>query len=69
VLLDQVRKLQRAGEPRRPRADNQHIRFELFPLNRHGASLANGDDSPKSPGSCVDSNGVTVLLGLPDTVA
>ena len=36
VFLDEIREMQRAGKPRRPRADDQHIRLELFALRGHG---------------------------------
>ncbi len=36
VLLDQIRQMQRTSQSRRPRANDQHIRFKLFSLNGHG---------------------------------
>ena len=36
VFLDQIRKMQRASKPCRPRAHNQYIRFQLFALDGHG---------------------------------
>jgi hypothetical protein len=35
VLLDQIRQVQRATQPRRTRSNNQHIRLELFSLYVH----------------------------------
>jgi hypothetical protein len=32
--------MQRARQPRRPRANNQHIRFQLFPLDGHDLELS-----------------------------
>jgi len=36
VFLDQVRQIQRARQPCRPRANDQYICFELLALNGHG---------------------------------
>ncbi len=36
VFFDEIRQMQRARQPRRPRADDQHIRFKLFTFNGHG---------------------------------
>ena len=33
--LDQIRQMQRAGKSSGPAADDQNIRFELFPLGVH----------------------------------
>ncbi len=35
VLLDEIREVQRARKPRRSRADDEDVRFELFTLNGH----------------------------------
>jgi hypothetical protein len=42
--------VQRARESRRPRADNEHVRFELFALHIHGIILTESKcktDMPK----------------------
>ena len=36
VFLDEIRQVQRASQPRRPRADDQYVRLELFALRGHG---------------------------------
>ena len=36
VFLDEIGQMQRASQPRRPRANNQYIRFQLFSLYGHG---------------------------------
>jgi hypothetical protein len=40
VLLDEVCEVQRAGQSPRPRADNQYIRFQFFPFDRHAVILS-----------------------------
>lgn len=40
VLLESIRQMERARKPRRPRADDQNIRFEDFVFTAHGSILA-----------------------------
>ena len=40
VLFDEPRKMQRTGQPARPRADDEYVRFELLALHRHRDILA-----------------------------
>src|SRR5713226_1501610 len=43
MLLDEIRQMQRTSQPRRPRANDQYIRFELFAIIRHVAILSDDD--------------------------
>ena len=40
VRFDEIGKVQRTGESRRPRTDDQHIRFELLALHAHGHAVS-----------------------------
>ena len=47
VALDQVRKMERAGKPGGPGADDQNVRFKLFALNSHDRNPGMGNKAAR----------------------